>query len=286
MSNRPLSSTRDIRAVADSAGFDCAHVHAHGPHKAKIDHRLGVGEAAASAKVVLVTAISPTPAGEGKTVTTIGLSMGLNRIGKRTIATIRQPSMGPVFGVKGGGAGGGKSQVFPMEELNLHLTGDFHAVAAANNLLSAAVDTSLLLDNPLDLDPDGISWRRVVDMNDRALREIRVGLGGPKNGVPHDAGFDITPASEIMSLVGLASDRADLRQRLERIVIGTNKAGDPVTAGDFEVAGAMSAILRETVDPNLMQTCEGDARAGPHRSPSRTSATATPRCSPTRSPPA
>lgn len=206
-------SPRPIRDVAASAGFASEHVHTHGPHKAKIDHRLGAAGGEAQGHLVLVTAVTPTPAGEGKTVTTIGLSMALNRIGKRAAATIRQPSMGPVFGVKGGGAGGGQSQVVPMEELNLHLTGDFHAVAAANNLLSAALDTSLLLDNPLRIDPERIVWRRVVDMNDRALRQIRVGLGGKKNGVPHDSAFDITPASEIMSLVGLARDRADLRRR-------------------------------------------------------------------------
>ena len=260
MNHRGASSTRatkDVRAVAEEAGFVAEHVVAHGPYKAKIDHRLGVGPPRATSKYVLVTAITPTPAGEGKTVTTIGLSMALNRLGQRAIATIRQPSMGPVFGVKGGGAGGGRSQVFPMEELNLHLTGDFHAIAAANNLLAAAIDTSLLLDNPLDLDASAITWRRVLDMNDRALREVRIGLGGSKNGVPRDAGFDITPASEVMSLVGLASDRQDLRGRLDRIVIGANTAGQPVTAGDLEVSGAMAALLRETVDPTLMQSCEG-----------------------------
>ena len=249
--------TKDIGIVAEEAGFRREHVLPYGPTKAKIDHRVGLEAGSSKARYVLVTAITPTPAGEGKTVTTIGLSMALNRIGKKTIGTIRQPSMGPVFGVKGGGAGGGRSQVFPMEELNLHLTGDFHAVAAANNLLAAAVDTSLLLDNPLALDPAGITWRRVVDMNDRALREVQVGLGGSKNGVPRTTGFDITPASEVMSLVGLASDRADLAARLERIVVGTNTSGEPVTAGDLEVAGAMSAILKESIDPNLMQTIEG-----------------------------
>ena len=250
-------SLRPIAEVAEDAGFDPAAVLSYGRHKAKVDHRLGVGNGPAQSKFVLVTAITPTPAGEGKTVTTIGLSMALNRIGKKTIATIRQPSMGPVFGVKGGGAGGGNSQVVPMEELNLHLTGDFHAIAAANNLLSAAIDTSLLLDNPLEIDADAITWRRVVDMNDRALRTVQVGLGGPKNGVPRETGFDITPASEVMSLVGLAHDRADLRARLDRIVIGKNLSGEPVTAGELEVSGSMSAILREAIDPTLMQTCEG-----------------------------
>ena len=258
--NSEQHTPRFIRDVAEDAGFARESVFTYGPHKAKIDHRLGTGTpdpAKGRSRFVLVTAISPTPAGEGKTVTTIGLSMALNRIGKRTIATIRQPSMGPVFGVKGGGAGGGKSQVVPMEELNLHLTGDFHAIAAANNLLAAAVDTSLLLDNPLLLDPELITWRRVIDMNDRALRLVRVGLGGKLNGVPRDSGFDITPASEVMSIVGLSEDRADLRRRLQSIVVGTSLEGGPITAGDLGVAGSMCAILKETIDPTLMQSCEG-----------------------------
>ena len=250
------SSLLPITEVAAAAGFTPEQVDPYGKTKAKIDHRLG-SKPPAGARYVLVTAITPTPAGEGKTVTTIGLSMALNRIGKRAIGTIRQPSMGPVFGVKGGGAGGGKSVVEPMEELNLHLTGDFHAVAAANNLLSAAIDTSLLLDNPLRIHPEEISWRRVVDMNDRALREITVGLGGKRNGVPHGAAFDITPASEIMSIVGLARDRADLRQRLDRIQIANDLAGGTLSAADLQVTGAMAAILKQTIDPTLMQTCEG-----------------------------
>ena len=251
-----------ILEIASRAGLAAESVWPYGRFKAKVDHRLGgvadeAGRAHKNAKTVLVTAISPTPAGEGKTVTTIGLGMALNRIGKRAVSTIRQPSMGPVFGVKGGGAGGGRSQVVPMEELNLHLTGDFHAVAAANNLLSAATDTSLLLDNPLELDPERITWRRVVDMNDRALRQIQTGLGGRLNGVPRETGFDITPASEIMSIVGLARDRADLRRRLGAIIVGQNQGGEYVTAEDLEVAGAMAACLRDTLDPTLMQTCEG-----------------------------
>ena len=254
MSHSP--SLLPITEVAKAAGFTPEQVDPYGKTKAKIDHRLG-SKPGKGARYVLVTAITPTPAGEGKTVTTIGLSMALNRIGKRAIGTIRQPSMGPVFGVKGGGAGGGKSVVEPMEELNLHLTGDFHAVAAANNLLSAALDTSLLLDNPLRIHPEEITWRRVVDMNDRALREITVGLGGKRNGVPHSAAFDITPASEIMSVVGLARDRADLRKRLDRIQIGNDLAGGTLSAADLQVTGAMAAILKQTIDPTLMQTCEG-----------------------------
>ena len=208
------------------------------------------------ARYVLVTAITPTPAGEGKTVHTIGLSLALNRIGQKAVCTIRQPSMGPVFGIKGGAAGGGKSQVVPMEDFNLHLTGDFHAVAAANNLLAAAIDTSILLDNPLQIVPETVRWKRVVDVNDRALREIEIGLGGAQNGVPRKTGFDITPASEVMAILGLAKDLPDLRARLARIVIGERADGSEVTAGDLECAGAMAALLGEAIHPTIMQTTE------------------------------
>ena len=226
-----------------------------GHHMAKVVDPPGTqpGEA----RYILVTAITPTPAGEGKTVHTIGLSLALNRIGKRAVCTIRQPSMGPVFGIKGGAAGGGYSQVVPMEDFNLHLTGDFHAIAAANNLLAAAIDTSVLLDNPLQIDPESISWRRVVDMNDRALRVIRTGLGGPKNGIPRDSGFDITAASEVMAIVGLTSDWKDMRARLGRIVIGESFGGETVTAEDLNVAGAMAAIAKDALHPTIMQTTEG-----------------------------
>jgi formate--tetrahydrofolate ligase len=251
--NQPLP----IEEVARQAGFGRDHISLYGRHKAKIDHRLALGPRRKNARYVLVTAITPTPAGEGKTVTTIGLSMGLARIGQRAVCTIRQPSMGPVFGVKGGGAGGGASQVVPMEELNLHLTGDFHAVAAANNLLAAALDTSLLLDNPLAIDPERITWRRVVDMNDRALRQVKIGLGGDQNGVPRETGFDITSASEVMSVIGLARSQADMRERLESIVVAEKKGGGFVTAGELGVAGAMAAILKDALDPTLMQTGEG-----------------------------
>jgi len=208
-------------------------------------------------KYVVVTAVTPTPLGEGKTVHTVGISQALNRIGQSAACVIRQPSMGPVFGIKGGAAGGGYSQVVPSEEFNLHLTGDFHAITAANNLLAAFLDTSLLLDNPLDIDPDTITWRRVVDMNDRALREIQVGLGGPKNGVPRTSGFDITAASEVMAIMGLSRDLKDLRARLGRIVVASNKAGEPVTAEDLKAAGAMAALLVDAIKPTLMQTLEG-----------------------------
>jgi formate--tetrahydrofolate ligase len=230
----------------------------HGRNKAKVAlDILGRGVDRRPGRYVVVTAITPTPLGEGKTVHTVGISMALNRIGKRTACVIRQPSMGPVFGIKGGAAGGGRSQVVPAEEFNLHLTGDFHAVTAANNLLAAFLDTSLLLDNPLDLDPESITWRRVVDMNDRALRQIRIGLGGPKNGVPRDTGFDITAASEVMAILGLCTDLRDLRRRLGAIVVGSNRRGEPVTAEDLRAAGAMAALLRDAIKPTLMQTLEG-----------------------------
>ncbi len=245
-----------IQAVAESAGFPLERLALHGAFKAKVDHRLARGAPRAGARYVLVTAITPTRAGEGKTVTTIGLSMALNRLGRSAACTIRQPSLGPVFGVKGGGAGGGRSQVVPMDELNLHLTGDFHAVASANNLLAAAIDTSILLDNPCALDPERVTWRRVVDVNDRALRQIEIGLGGRENGVPRRTGFDITPASEVMSCLALARDRADLRDRLEKLVVGAKREGGLATAGELGVAGAMAALLRDAIDPTLMQTCE------------------------------
>ena len=230
----------------------------YGRHKAKVRlDLLKVAEIRTRSKYVVVTAVTPTPLGEGKTVHTVGISMALNRIGQRACCVIRQPSMGPVFGIKGGAAGGGYSQVVPPEEFNLHMTGDFHAVAAANNLLAAMVDSSLLLDNPLELDPETISWRRVVDVNDRALRQIELGLGGPKNGVPRRAGFDITAASEVMAILGLSTDLQDLRARLGRIVVGQNTRGEPVTAEDLRAAGSMAAILKDALMPTLMQTLEG-----------------------------
>lgn len=248
----PLDPLEDVAA---RYGIGPADLEPYGRTKAKIDHRLGErGEA--RARYVLVTAITPTPAGEGKTVHTIGVSLALNRLGKKAVCAIRQPSMGPVFGIKGGAAGGGYSQVVPMEDFNLHLTGDFHAVAAANNLLSAAADTSVLLDNPLGIDPASITWKRVVDMNDRALRVITTGQGGPKNGVPRETGFDITSASEVMAILGLASDLPDMRARLGRIVIGRDGSGKDVTAEDLQCAGAMAAILRDAIDPTVMQTTE------------------------------
>ncbi|MEE9127014.1 MAG: formate--tetrahydrofolate ligase, partial [Planctomycetota bacterium] len=208
-------------------------------------------------KYIVVTAVTPTPFGEGKTVYTVGLSMAINRLGKRACCVIRQPSMGPVFGIKGGAAGGGRAQVVPPEEFNLHLTGDFHAVSTANNWLAARIDSSLLLDNPLGIDKDAISFRRVVDMNDRALRQIEVGLGGPKNGVPRRTGFDITAASEVMAILGLSKSLKDLRARLGRIVVAQNQKGEPITAEDLQAAGGMAAVLKDAIKPTLMQTLEG-----------------------------
>lgn len=208
-------------------------------------------------RYVVVTAITPTPLGEGKTVNTVGLSLGLNKIGKKAVCTIRQPSMGPVFGIKGGAAGGGHSQVVPSEDFNLHLTGDFHAISAAHNLCAAFADTSLLLDNPHDLSPERLTIRRVVDMNDRALRDIEVGLGGDKNGVPRRTGFDITSASEIMAIMGLSEGYADLKRRLQRMVVGTNSQGETVTAKDLQCSGAMAALLKDSIMPTIMQTLEG-----------------------------
>ncbi len=243
--------------LADKFGLPVDSLKSYGPSMAKVDHRLGDGPGReGSSRYVLVTAITPTPAGEGKTVHTIGLSMALNRIGHSAVCTIRQPSMGPVFGIKGGAAGGGYSQVVPMEDFNLHLTGDFHAISAANNLLAAAIDASVLLDNPLHINPETITWRRVIDINDRALRNVRLGLGGPKNGIPRDSGFDITAASEVMAVMGVSKDLADMRRRLGAIVIGETFDGMSVTAEDLKVAGAMAVVLKDSINPTLMQTTE------------------------------
>ncbi|MEO7152480.1 MAG: formate--tetrahydrofolate ligase, partial [Burkholderiaceae bacterium] len=210
------------------------------------------------AKLILVSGISPTPAGEGKTTTTVGLGDALNRIGKNAIVCLREPSLGPVFGMKGGAAGGGHAQVVPMEDINLHFTGDFNAIALAHNLLSALIDNHVHHGNPLGIDVRRISWRRVMDMNDRALRDITVGLGGPGNGYPRQDGFDIVVASEIMAILCLASDLRDLKQRIGRIVIGHTRDGRPVTARDLQAHGAMTALLRDAIKPNLVQTLENN----------------------------
>ncbi|MEO0479832.1 MAG: formate--tetrahydrofolate ligase [Planctomycetota bacterium] len=261
MNDLEIARSVPLRPLEDAArvlGLGQEDLEYHGDTMAKV--RLDIVDREPvrdRARYVVVTAVTPTPLGEGKTVHTVGVSMALNRLGKRAVCTIRQPSMGPVFGIKGGAAGGGYSQVVPPEDFNLHLTGDFHAIAAANNLCSAFADTSLLLDNPLDFDPERITWRRVVDINDRALRDIEVGLGGPKNGVPRRTGFDITPASEIMAVMGLATSLKDLRERLGRMVVGYSKSGKAITAEDLQVAGSMAAILRHALKPTLMQTLEG-----------------------------
>lgn len=258
---------RPIAELAAAMGIAEAELEPYGRAKAKVS--LAILErlrGRPTGKYIDVTCITPTPLGEGKTVTTIGLSMGLNRIGRRAIAAIRQPSAGPVFGIKGGGAGGGRAQVVPLEEVNLHLTGDIHAVALAHNLLAAMIDASLVHGNPLGLDPQTITWPRVIDVNDRALRRIVTGLGGRDNGVPRETGFEIAVASEAMAILGLTTGYADLRSRLGRVVVGFTREGRPVTADDLRAAGAMAALMKETPKPNLLQTTEGTpvfVHAGP-----------------------
>ena len=207
-------------------------------------------------KLILVTAINPTPAGEGKTTMNVGLSMGLNKIGKKAITALREPSLGPVFGVKGGAAGGGYAQVVPMEDINLHFTGDFHAITSAHNLLAAMLDNHLQQGNALDIDPKKIVWRRVLDMNDRSLRNIIVGLGGKTDGFVRQTGFDITVASEIMAILCLATSLSDLKERLSKMVVAYRKDGSAVTAADLEATGAMALLLKDAIKPNLVQTVE------------------------------
>ena len=245
-----------ITEVAAKAGIDESFVECYGRYKAKIDPALlkAPGE---DGKLILVTAINPTPAGEGKTTTTVGLSDALRKIGRRSIVALREPSLGPVFGIKGGAAGGGYAQVIPMEDINLHFTGDFHAIGAANNLLAAMLDNHIYQGNSLNIDPRRITWRRAVDMNDRQLRFITDGLGGRVNGVPREDGFDITVASEVMAVLCLASDITDLKARLARIVVGYTYDEQPVTAGQLGAAGAMAALLKDALKPNLVQTLEG-----------------------------
>ena len=245
-----------VSEIAARAGLTQDEIEYYGNYKAKI--ALSPEKAnKRDGKLILVTAITPTPAGEGKTTTTIGLADGLRRLGKNCVVALREPSLGPVFGIKGGAAGGGYAQVVPMEDINLHFTGDFHAIGAANNLLAAMLDNHIFQGNELDIDPEKITWRRCVDMNDRQLRFVEDGLGGGKNGVPRKDGYDITVASEIMAILCLADDLADLKARLARIVVGYNRAGEPVTAGDLKAAGAMTALLKDAIKPNLVQTLEG-----------------------------
>ncbi len=245
-----------ILKVAESAGIDRELVEQYGNYKAKIDLS-ALKDEGQKGKLVLVTAMTPTPAGEGKTTTTIGLADALRRIGKRSIVALREPSLGPVFGIKGGAAGGGYAQVVPMEDINLHFTGDFHAIGAANNLLAAMLDNHIQQGNALGIDPKRITWRRCVDMNDRQLRFVVDGLGGRANGVPREDGFDITVASEIMAVLCLSSSITDLKNRLSRIIVGYTYSDEPVTAGDLKAAGAMAALLKDALKPNLVQTLEG-----------------------------
>ncbi len=247
---------RPITEIAERAGVDPAHLEPYGRHKAKVDTAV-LKNGGKDGKLILVTAITPTPAGEGKTTTTIGLADGLNRIGKRAMIAMREPSLGPVFGIKGGAAGGGYAQVVPMEDINLHFTGDFHAIGAANNLLAAMLDNHIYQGNALGIDPTRITWRRCVDMNDRQLRCVEDGLGGKTNGVPRQDGFDITVASEIMAVFCLAEDIEDLKARLSRIVVGYTYEGAPVTAGQLKAVGAMTALLKDAIKPNLVQSLEG-----------------------------
>ncbi len=248
---------KHITEIARTAGVDEKYLEQYGNYKAKVDMGLLKDSDRKDGHLILVTAITPTPAGEGKTTTTIGLADGLKRIGKNVMVALREPSLGPVFGVKGGAAGGGYAQVVPMEDINLHFTGDFHAIGAANNLLAAMLDNHIYQGNALNIDPRRITWRRCVDMNDRQLRFVTDGLGGRVNGVPREDGYDITVASEIMAVFCLASSITDLKERLGRIIVGYTYDEKPVTAGDLGAVGAMAALLKDALKPNLVQTLEG-----------------------------
>ena len=246
-----------ISEIAGSLGIKEDELDLYGKYKAKVSlDVLSRLEDKPDGKLILVTAINPTPAGEGKTTMNVGLSMGLNKIGKKTITALREPSLGPVFGVKGGAAGGGYAQVVPMEDINLHFTGDFHAITSAHNLLAAMLDNHLHQGNALDIDPKKVVWRRVLDMNDRSLRNVIVGLGGKPDGFVRQTGFDITVASEIMAILCLATSVSDLKERLSKMVVAYNKSGEVVTAGDLEATGAMALLLKDAIQPNLVQTLE------------------------------
>ena len=249
---------KKITEIAKLAGVDEKYLEQYGNYKAKVDYALLKDRKdKQDGKLILVTAITPTPAGEGKTTTSVGLTDGLRKIGKNVIAALREPSLGPVFGIKGGAAGGGYAQIVPMEDINLHFTGDFHAIGAANNLLAAMLDNHIQQGNALGIDPKQITWKRAVDMNDRQLRHIVDGLGGRAQGVPREDGFDITVASEVMAILCLAGDIIDLKQRLARIIVGYTYDGKPVTAHDLKAEGAMAALLKDALKPNLVQTLEG-----------------------------
>ena len=245
-----------IAQVAETAGVDEKYLEQYGKYKAKVDYNLLKEVQRPDGKLILVTAINPTPAGEGKTTTTVGLADGMKKLGKNVMVALREPSLGPVFGIKGGAAGGGYAQVVPMEDINLHFTGDFHAIGAANNLLAAMLDNHIYQGNQLGIDPRRITWKRCVDMNDRQLRFVVDGLGGRVNGVPREDGYDITVASEIMAVLCLASDINDLKARLGRIIVGYTYDEKPVTAADLHAQGAMAALLKDALKPNLVQTLE------------------------------
>ena len=248
-----------INEVADYVGIPDKYVENYGKYKAKIDYRYYNDELVnrPDAKLILVTAINPTPAGEGKTTTTIGLADAINSLGKKAVVAVREPSLGPVFGVKGGAAGGGYAQVVPMEDINLHFTGDLHAISAANNLIAAMLDNHIHQGNKLDIDLKRVTWRRCIDMNDRQLRKIVDGLGEKPDGVTRQDGFDITAASEVMAAFCLANDISDLKSKIAKIIVGYSRTGTPVTAGDLNVQGAVAALLKDTLKPNLVQTLEG-----------------------------
>ena len=246
-----------ITEIAAKVGLTADEIIPYGKYKAKIDHKL-IRSDRPDGKLILVTAISPTPAGEGKTTTSVGLADAMNALGKKTMLCLREPSLGPVFGMKGGAAGGGYAQVVPMEDINLHFTGDIHAIGAANNLLAAMIDNSIQQGNPLNIDPRRITWKRCLDINDRQLRFIVDGLGGKANGTPREDGFDITVASEIMAIFCLATDLKDLKERLSRIVFAYTYDNKPVTAGELGAAGALTALLKDAIDPNLVQTLENN----------------------------
>lgn len=246
----------NINEIAKVAGIDKKYIEQYGNYKAKIDLSLLENLNKKIGKLILVTAINPTPAGEGKTTTTIGLADSLKKLGKNVVVALREPSLGPVFGIKGGATGGGYAQVVPMEDINLHFTGDFHAIGSANNLLAAMLDNHIYQGNSLNIDPTKITWKRCVDMNDRQLRFVQDGLGGEKNGVPRADGFDITVASEVMAVFCLASSLEDLKTRLSKLIVGYTYEDKPVTAGDLKAEGAMAALLKEAIKPNLVQTLE------------------------------
>jgi formate--tetrahydrofolate ligase len=251
------SKLKHIREIAQDLGIPERYLLPYGHYKAKVDvNYMKDLKERPDGKLILVTATTPTPAGEGKTTTTVGLTQALVRLGKKAMLCLREPSLGPCFGVKGGAAGGGYSQVLPMEEINLHFTGDIHAVETAHNLLAALLDNHLHQGNPLKIDPREITWRRAMDMNERALRNVVIGLGGRANGVPRESGFDITVASEVMAILCLSKDLADLKERLSKVVVGYDESGNMITAGDLKAHGAMAALLKEAINPNLVQTIE------------------------------